>query len=219
MKNLTGWAALLLAAMTLNSCSQDAELEAAQETAATTGALTPEQKAQIMELATSYGLNFSFVTLPKVRSSMSSTENVDSMTSFVKAVANCMGDYPLVSHTEQEAVFARGENHAASPQRLSRGFMEGWSGSFVDMEVGPYGSPMIVTVSWMVGPTQPGSVSISIDFNGSDLMSAGANVSSEFYGLNAFTFKGVIRFYYGSGLISLEVSGGYSNGMGYVSVG
>ena len=208
-----------LAAVMLISCSQESDLAADEAAIQTVGAFTPGQKAQIMELAEYYGLDLAFTDPAGVHRFAVQTENVDSMKNFVRRIAKCVGEYPLISHTDQTAVFARGEMPFVKPKRLSRGFMEENAGSFTDMVSGPYGAPMIVTVSWLVSPTQKGTVTVGIDMNGSDLMSAGNSITSEFYGLNSFTFKGTLRFYYGSGIISLDVSGGYSNGVGEVSVG
>ena len=97
MKNLTSWAALLLAAMTLNSCSQDAELEAAQETAATTGALTPEQKAQIMELAKYYDLDIICEDNAYKSRGVVSTFNVDSVEEYFRFIASMKGSYTFTS--------------------------------------------------------------------------------------------------------------------------
>ena len=57
MKKRFFYASLLLAAATLNSCSQDSDLAADEAATAAAGALTPEQKAQIMELAEYYDLD------------------------------------------------------------------------------------------------------------------------------------------------------------------
>ena len=219
MKKRFFYASLLLAAATLNSCSQDSDLSADEAATAAAGALTPEQRAQVMELATSYGLDLAFANPVGTHRFTAQTENVDSMQNFVREIAKCVGDYPLVNHTSQTAVYAREVMQTVGPKRLSSGFLEENGGSFTDMVSGPYGSPMVVTVSWLVSPTQKGTVSVSIDMNGSDLMSAGNSISSEFYGLNSFTFKGTLRFYYGSGIISLDIQGSYSNGVGEVSVG
>ena len=49
MKTMFSYASLLLAAATLNSCSQDSDLAADEAATAAAGALTPEQRVQIMD--------------------------------------------------------------------------------------------------------------------------------------------------------------------------
>lgn len=97
MKKLTFLASLLLAAVTLNGCSQDSESDAAQETASTTGALTPEQKAQIMELAAYYDVDImSEDNTYKVRR-IASAFNMDSVEMYFRFIASMKGSYTFTS--------------------------------------------------------------------------------------------------------------------------
>ena len=67
MKKMFFYASLLLAAATLNSCSQDSDLAADEAATAAADALTPEQKAQIMELAEYYDLDVTIDDRPATR--------------------------------------------------------------------------------------------------------------------------------------------------------
>ena len=67
MKKMFFYASLLLAAATLNSCSQDSDLAADEAAAAAAGALTPEQRAQVMELAEYYDLDVTIDDRPATR--------------------------------------------------------------------------------------------------------------------------------------------------------
>ena len=67
MKKMFFYASLLLAAATLNSCSQDDDLAADEAAAAAAGALTPEQRAQVMELAEYYDLDVTIDDRPATR--------------------------------------------------------------------------------------------------------------------------------------------------------
>lgn len=131
MKNLTSWAALLLAAMTLNSCSQDAELEAAQETAATTGALTPEQKAQIMELAKYYDITFEFDETPSVRSL--SSFNMDSVEAICKKIVALRGTFTSDLDKSKRTTIILPQQNSISVPRLTRSSMEA---NHAEIEVG-----------------------------------------------------------------------------------
>ena len=91
MKKMFFYASLLLAAVTLNSCSQDCDLAADEATAAAAGALTPEQRAQIMELADKYGLNIE--VLPQSEKRSESNVNIDSLEQEFQQMAALQGKY------------------------------------------------------------------------------------------------------------------------------
>ena len=87
MKKMFFYASLLLAAATLNSCSQDSDLSADEAATAAAGALTPEQKAQIMELAEYYGLDVTIDDRPATRGA-GQEFNIDSVEAEFRRVAS-----------------------------------------------------------------------------------------------------------------------------------
>ncbi len=219
MKKMFFYASLLLAAATLNSCSQDSDLSADEAATAAADALTPEQKAQIMELAKRSGQNFHFYeTAPMFRSSQQK-ENLDTLAAIFRQLAYMEGDYTCISAQDGEAVFTKGKCVQTRVRRLSSGFLETQGGSFIDEVSGFGGGVIIVRVTWSVGSTTgPGTVSVSIDHDLSNYEASFDVTEATFYGLNAFTFKGKAKFYVRSGYLTKSFVGGYSDGHGYVSI-
>ena len=221
MKNLTGWAALLLAAMTLNSCSQDAELEAAQETSATTGALTPEQKAQIMELAEYYDLD---VTIDETRRTRGSEQefNIDSLDAEFRRVAALKGEYKCVQTDSATAIFQKETVASARPERITRMMGETTSGEFRD-DKNVFGYWMTFTVSWKWGIEIPGKVDVDVEAYSCPYEVVPKISSYTFMGMQpGFTFSGELHLISrdsGKILFRLRLSGSYFNGRGDVYVG
>ena len=223
MKNLTGWAALLLAAMSLNSCSQDAELEAAQETAATTGALTPEQKAQIMELAEYYDLD---VTIDETRRTRGTEDfNVDSLNAEFRMMSNLKGRYVCTESCDSSAVFLKEGLQSTTPLRASIYTPETTTGSFD--QVSPVnGCVCLITVQWTYYGRNSGIVSPNME-----MLSAPAlfdNCEFERRGLQyqfvgaepSFTFFCDFQARKRNGVIvyTFKVFGDYSNHLGHIVV-
>ena len=95
MKKMFFYASLLLAAATLNSCSQDSDLAADEAAAAAAGALTPEQRAQVMELAEYYDLDVTIDDRPATRGA-GQEFNIDSVEAEFRRVASLKGEYTCV---------------------------------------------------------------------------------------------------------------------------
>ena len=93
MKKMFFLASLLLAAATLNSCSQDCDLSADEAATAAAGALTPEQRAQVMELAEYYGLDVSWDESVQVKRGAVQAFNVDSVEDYFRFIASLRGTY------------------------------------------------------------------------------------------------------------------------------
>ena len=107
MKKRFFYASLLLAAATLNSCSQDSDLVADEAAAAAAGALTPEQRAQIMELAEYYDLDVTIDDRPATRGA-GQEFNIDSVEAEFRRVASLKGEYTCVQadlHPRQVCVW------------------------------------------------------------------------------------------------------------------
>ena len=106
MKKMFFYASLLLAAVTLSSCSQDSDLAADEAATAAAGALTPEQRAQVMELAEYYGLDVTIDERPATRG-VGQEFNIDSINETFQKMANLKGEYVCVSSNGQEAIFRK----------------------------------------------------------------------------------------------------------------
>ena len=91
MKKMFFYASLLLAAATLNSCSQDSDLSADEAATEATSALTPEQKAQVMKLADKYGLSVEI--LPQSEKRSGRNVNIDSLEQEFQQMAALQGKY------------------------------------------------------------------------------------------------------------------------------
>ncbi len=87
MKKMFFYASLLLAAATLNSCSQDSDLAADEAATAAAGALASEQRAQIMELAEYYDLDVTIDDHPATRGA-GQEFNIDSVEAEFRRVAS-----------------------------------------------------------------------------------------------------------------------------------
>ena len=92
MKKMFFYASLLLAAATLNSCSQDSDLAADEAATAAAGALTPEQRAQVMELAEYYGLDVTIDDRPATRG-VGQEFNIDSVEALFRHFASMRGTF------------------------------------------------------------------------------------------------------------------------------
>ena len=97
MKKMFFYASLLLAAATLNSCSQDSDLAADEAATAAAGALTPEQRAQVMELAEYYGLDVTIDDRPATRGA-NQPFHIDSIEVEFRRIAALKGEYKCVRH-------------------------------------------------------------------------------------------------------------------------
>lgn len=221
MKNLTSWAALLLAAMTLNSCSQDAELEAAQETAATTGALTPEQKAQIMELAAYYDLDVTIDDRAMTRG-VEQEFNIDSLDAEFRRVAALKGEYKCVQTDSATAIFQKETVASVRPERITRMMGETTSGEFRE-DKNVLGYWMTFTVSWKTGIEEPGYVRVHIDYGGCPYEIKRKNFTYTFMSFQpGFVFSEDLYVYNSNSnrlYYKLRMSGSYFNGVGSVYVG
>ena len=147
MKKMFFYASLLLAAATLNSCSQDSDLSADEAATAAAGALTPEQKAQIMELAEYYDLDVTIDDRPVTRG-VGQEFNIDSINETFQKMANLKGEYVCVSSNGQEAIFRKSSSSSKlGIRRLTIPVPEEISGSFEEWD-NARGHDFKVTVNW-----------------------------------------------------------------------
>ena len=220
MKKMFFFASLLLAAVTLNSCSQDSDLAADEAATAAAGALTPEQKAQIMELAEYYGLDVMIDERPTTRSA-NQPFHIDSIEVEFRRIAALKGEYKCVRHDSTSAVFEKESVESARPLRLTRTLGETYSGSFSDIK-SAQGYWIRVDVSWSWSITAPGRLDVGVYVEGSPYDLSRESFEYAFYGMQpSFTFTGKYKLwdmYTNKIYTRLKVTGYYSDGYGTVSV-
>ncbi len=221
MKTMFFYASLLLAAATLNSCSQDSDLSADEATAAAAGALTPEQKAQIMELAEYYDLDVTIDDRPATRGA-GQEFNIDSVEAEFRRVASLKGEYTCVQADSGEAMFQKETIKAARPLRLTRMMGETTSGQFtIDENV--LGYWMSFTVRWKTDIEEPGYVRVEIDKGSCPYKIERKNFTYTLMGFQpGFVFSADLYVYNSNSYrlyYKLRMTGSYFNGVGSIYVG
>ena len=221
MKKRFFYASLLLAAATLNSCSQDSDLVADEAAAAAAGALTPEQRAQIMELAEYYDLDVTIDDRPATRGA-GQEFNIDSVEAEFRRVASLKGEYTCVQADSGEAMFQKETIKAARPLRLTRMMGETTSGDFIQDKF-VFGYWMTFRVSWSWGIESPGKVNVDVE--------AGSGPYDIAPVIESYTFMSIQPGFYFSGKLHLinrntlriafriPFSGSYLNKIGEIYVG
>ena len=215
------YASLLLAAATLNSCSQDSDLAADEATAAAAGALTPEQKAQIMELAEYYDLDVTIDDRPATRGA-GQEFNIDSVEAEFRRVASLKGEYRCVQADSGEAMFQKETIKTARPLRLTRMMGETTSGQFtIDENV--LGYWMSFTVRWETDIEEPGYVRVEIDKGSCPYKIERKNFTYTLMGFQpGFVFSADLYVYNSNSYrlyYKLRMTGSYFNGVGSIYVG
>ncbi len=221
MKKMFFYASLLLAAATLNSCSQDSDLAADEATAAAAGALTPEQKAQIMELAEYYDLDVTIDDRPATRGA-GQEFNIDSVEAEFRRVASLKGEYRCVQADSGEAMFQKETIKTARPLRLTRMMGETTSGQFtIDENV--LGYWMSFTVRWETDIEEPGYVRVEIDKGSCPYKIERKNFTYTLMGFQpGFVFSADLYVYNSNSYrlyYKLRMTGSYFNGVGSIYVG
>ena len=221
MKKMFFYASLLLAAATLNSCSQDSDLSADEATAAAAGALTPEQRAQIMELAEYYDLDVTIDDRPVTRGA-GQEFNIDSVEAEFRRVASLKGEYTCVQADSGEAMFQKETIKAARPLRLTRMMGETTSGQFtIDENV--LGYWMSFTVRWKTDIEEPGYVRVEIDKGSCPYIIERKNFTYTLMGFQpGFVFSADLYVYNSNSYrlyYKLRMTGSYFNGVGSIYVG
>ena len=221
MKKMFFYASLLLAAATLNSCSQDSDLSADEATAAAAGALTPEQKAQIMELAEYYDLDVTIDDRPATRGA-GQEFNIDSVEAEFRRVASLKGEYRCVQADSGEAMFQKETIKTARPLRLTRMMGETTSGQFtIDENV--LGYWMSFTVRWETDIEEPGYVRVEIDKGSCPYKIERKNFTYTLMGFQpGFVFSADLYVYNSNSYrlyYKLRMTGSYFNGVGSIYVG
>ena len=221
MKKMFFYASLLLAAATLNSCSQDSDLAADEATAAAAGALTPEQKAQIMELAEYYDLDVTIDDCPATRGA-GQEFNIDSVEAEFRRVASLKGEYRCVQADSGEAMFQKETIKTARPLRLTRMMGETTSGQFtIDENV--LGYWMSFTVRWETDIEEPGYVRVEIDKGSCPYKIERKNFTYTLMGFQpGFVFSADLYVYNSNSYrlyYKLRMTGSYFNGVGSIYVG
>ena len=215
------YASLLLAAATLNSCSQDSDLAADEAATAAAGALTPEQKAQIMELAEYYDLDVTIDDRPVTRGA-GQEFNIDSVEAEFRRVASLKGEYTCVQADSGEAMFQKETIKAARPLRLTRMMGEATSGQFtIDENV--LGYWMSFTVRWKTDIEEPGYVRVEIDKGSCPYKIERKNFTYTLMGFQpGFVFSADLYVYNSNSYrlyYKLRMTGSYFNGVGSIYVG
>ena len=205
MKKMFFYASLLLAAATLNSCSQDSDLAADEAATAAAGALTPEQKAQIMELAEYYDLDVTIDDRPVTR-----------------GAGQEFNEYTCVQADSGEAMFQKETIKSARPLRLTRMMGEATSGQFtIDENV--LGYWMSFTVRWKAGIEEPGYVRVEIDKGSCPYIIERKNFTYTLMGFQpGFVFSADLYVYNSNSYrlyYKLRMTGSYFNGVGSIYVG
>ena len=221
MKKMFFYASLLLAAATLNSCSQDSDLSADEATAAAAGALTPEQRAQIMELAEYYDLDVTIDDRPVTRGA-GQEFNIDSVEAEFRRVASLKGEYTCVQADSGEAMFQKETIKTARPLRLTRMMGETTSGQFtIDENV--LGYWMSFTVRWKTDIEEPGYVRVEIDKGSCPYKIERKNFTYTLMGFQpGFVFSADLYVYNSNSYrlyYKLRMTGSYFNGVGSIYVG
>ena len=221
MKKMFFYASLLLAAATLNSCSQDSDLAADEAATAAAGALTPEQKAQIMELAEYYDLDVTIDDRPATRGA-GQEFNIDSVEAEFRRVASLKGEYTCVQADSGEAMFQKETIKAARPLRLTRMMGETTSGQFtIDENV--LGYWMSFTVRWKTDIEEPGYVRVEIDKGSCPYKIERKNFTYTLMGFQpGFVFSADLYVYNSNSYrlyYKLRMTGSYFNGVGSIYVG
>ena len=221
MKKMFFYASLLLAAATLNSCSQDSDLAADEATAAAAGALTPEQKAQIMELAEYYDLDVTIDDRPATRGA-GQEFNIDSVEAEFRRVASLKGEYRCVQADSGEAMFQKETIKTARPLRLTRMMGETTSGQFtIDENV--LGYWMSFTVRWETDIEESGYVRVEIDKGSCPYKIERKNFTYTLMGFQpGFVFSADLYVYNSNSYrlyYKLRMTGSYFNGVGSIYVG
>ena len=221
MKKMFFYASLLLAAATLNSCSQDSDLSADEATAAAAGALTPEQRAQIMELAEYYDLDVTIDDRPVTRGA-GQEFNIDSVEAEFRRVASLKGEYTCVQADSGEAMFQKETIKTARPLRLTRMMGETTSGQFtIDENV--LGYWMSFTARWKTDIEEPGYVRVEIDKGSCPYKIERKNFTYTLMGFQpGFVFSADLYVYNSNSYrlyYKLRMTGSYFNGVGSIYVG
>jgi len=221
MKKMFFYASLLLAAATLNSCSQDSDLAADEAATAAAGALTPEQRAQIMELAEYYDLDVTIDDRPATRGA-GQEFNIDSVEAEFRRVASLKGEYRCVQADSGEAMFQKETIKAARPLRLTRMMGETTSGQFtIDENV--LGYWMSFTVRWKTDIEEPGYVRVEIDKGSCPYKIERKNFTYTLMGFQpGFVFSADLYVYNSNSYrlyYKLRMTGSYFNGVGSIYVG
>ena len=221
MKKRFFYASLLLAAATLNSCSQDSDLAADEAATAAAGALTPEQRAQIMELAEYYDLDVTIDDRPATRGA-GQEFNIDSVEAEFRRVASLKGEYRCVQADSGEAMFQKETIKAARPLRLTRMMGETTSGQFtIDENV--LGYWMSFTVRWKTDIEEPGYVRVEIDKGSCPYKIERKNFTYTLMGFQpGFVFSADLYVYNSNSYrlyYKLRMTGSYFNGVGSIYVG
>ena len=215
------YASLLLAAATLNSCSQDSDLSADEAATAAADALTPEQKAQIMELAEYYDLDVTIDDRPATRGA-GQEFNIDSVEAEFRRVASLKGEYRCVQADSGEAMFQKETIKTARPLRLTRMMGETTSGQFtIDENV--LGYWMSFTVRWETDIKEPGYVRVEIDKGSCPYKIERKNFTYTLMGFQpGFVFSADLYVYNSNSYrlyYKLRMTGSYFNGVGSIYVG
>ena len=215
------YASLLLAAATLNSCSQDSDLSADEAATAAADALTPEQKAQIMELAEYYDLDVTIDDRPATRGA-GQEFNIDSVEAEFRRVASLKGEYRCVQADSGEAMFQKETIKTARPLRLTRMMGETTSGQFtIDENV--LGYWMSFTVRWETDIEEPGYVRVEIDKGSCPYKIERKNFTYTLMGFQpGFVFSADLYVYNSNSYrlyYKLRMTGSYFNGVGSIYVG
>ena len=221
MKKRFFYASLLLAAATLNSCSQDSDLAADEAATAAAGALTPEQRAQIMELAEYYDLDVTIDDRPATRGAGQEFD-IDSVEAEFRRVASLKGEYRCVQADSGEAMFQKETIKAARPLRLTRMMGETTSGQFtIDENV--LGYWMSFTVRWKTDIEEPGYVRVEIDKGSCPYKIERKNFTYTLMGFQpGFVFSADLYVYNSNSYrlyYKLRMTGSYFNGVGSIYVG
>ena len=221
MKKMFFYASLLLAAATLNSCSQDSDLAADEAATAAADALTPEQKAQIMELAEYYDLDVTIDDRPATRGA-GQEFNIDSVEAEFRRVASLKGEYRCVQADSGEAMFQKETIKTARPLRLTRMMGETTSGQFtIDENV--LGYWMSFTVRWETDIEEPGYVRVEIDKGSCPYKIERKNFTYTLMGFQpGFVFSADLYVYNSNSYrlyYKLRMTGSYFNGVGSIYVG
>ncbi len=221
MKKMFFYASLLLAAATLNSCSQDSDLSADEAATTAAGALTPEQRAQIMELAEYYDLDVTIDDRPVTRGA-GQEFNIDSVEAEFRRVASLKGEYTCVQADSGEAMFQKETIKAARPLRLTRMMGETTSGQFtIDENV--LGYWMSFTVRWKTDIEEPGYVRVEIDKGSCPYKIERKNFTYTLMGFQpGFVFSADLYVYNSNSYrlyYKLRMTGSYFNGVGSIYVG
>ena len=219
MKKMFFYASLLLAAATLNSCSQDSDLAADEAATAAASALTPEQRAQIMELADKYGLNIE--VLPQSVKRSGRNVNIDSLEQEFQQMAALQGKYEFSELRDSSvAIYKKGKGNVRR-LRASMFTPETSGGEFEKFQFVD-GSSYMVSVSWTYNGRGGGSVSVGLEPLSYNPLLAGCDFEQrgmqyQFIGIGEnFNFSCEIWARKKSGIVVYKfyVYGDYSGGTG-----